>query len=433
MQDLTTLQFPNVPHLFLLILYDGIRCQYVPNRIKSALGAKCQIKPQAIALPCLTARNILAGRSKRFNSCFSEKIRLQDFLMNLIGSGFAALWEYLSVRVLLSLVPAFFISGAFAALVSTSTIVKYMGGAVERKHLAIAYGFAALSGLVLEVCSCTILPLFAGIWKKGAGFGPAITFLFAGPGITLLSTPLTAVVIGPAFAIIKLVLSIIIAVAIGISMEIVFKEKRVPSESSTIEIATQIENPEKKNPTRLQAAVFFFALSMVMIFGTAPLDFTIRIVLVAAAAVLTGALAISYYDHADLGNWMKETFRFIKMIFPILLVGVFISGMIRPLVPPELIVALAGTNTIEGNMFAVLFGTIAYFPTLVEVPIADMFLQLGMHHGPLMAYLIADPAISIQTLLVVNRIMKPRRTTAYGALLVVFSVVSGLLFGMLWR
>ena len=354
---------------------------------------------------------------------------MQDIIAEILASGVAALWEYLSAHVLLCLVPAFFISGAFAALVPTSTIVRYMGRSGDRKRLVIAYAFAAMSGLVLEVCSCTILPLFAGIWKKGAGFGPAITFLFAGPGITLLSTPLIAVVIGPMFAVVKLALSIVIGVGIGVAMAAIFRDRR---ETTETELSTAMEAEEKtKNPTRLQTGLFFIALIMVMIFGTAQVDFLTKLILVSATTLLTAAFALRYYDSGDLKRWMNETFRFVKMIFPILLVGVFISGSIQPLVPPELIVALAGANTIEGNIFAVLFGTIAYFPTLVEVPIADMFLQLGMHQGPLMAYLIADPAVSIQTLLVVNRIMKPTRTATYGILLVIFSVMSGFLYGMI--
>ncbi|MDF1539162.1 MAG: permease [Candidatus Thorarchaeota archaeon] len=354
---------------------------------------------------------------------------MPDIIAQVIESGFLTLWDYLSAHVLLCLIPAFFISGAFSALIPTSTILKYMGGSMDRKRLAIAYSFAAMSGLVLEVCSCTILPLFAGIWKKGAGFGPAVTFLFAGPGITLLSTPLTAMVIGPAFAVTKLIFSIVISIAIGVSMELVFREKRADQPSELVIVnETKTEEPEKRKT--YQSGLFFGSLTMVMIFGTAPIDLFLKILLVLGASIVTAGFALVYYEKSEIREWMKETFRFIKMIFPILLVGVFLSGMIMPLIPPELIVSLAGTNSLGGNIFAVLFGTIAYFPALVEVPIADMFMQLGMHQGPLMAYLIADPAVSIQTLLVVNKIMKPARTVMYGLLIIVFSVLAGLFYGM---
>ncbi len=354
---------------------------------------------------------------------------MQDIITELLGSGLITLWDYLSAHVLLCLVPAFFISGAFSALIPSSTILKYMGGTRDSTRKAIAYAFAAMSGLILEVCSCTILPLFAGIWKKGAGFGPAVTFLFAGPGITLLSTPLTAAVIGIEFAIIKRIFSIVIAIAVGVSMELIFREKKSDNSS---ELSSGMESSDSEDHKRgkIKSGAFFLSLVMVMVIGTAPIDLLIKLGLVIVGSIITAILAYLFYDHNELHQWMKETYRFIKMIFPILLIGVFISGLIKPIVPPELIVALAGTNSIGGNVFAVLFGTIAYFPTLVEVPIADMFLQLGMHPGPLMAYLIADPAVSIQTLLVVNRIMKPARTIAYGLLLMLFSIAAGLFYGM---
>ncbi|MHA1930405.1 MAG: permease, partial [Candidatus Thorarchaeota archaeon] len=352
-----------------------------------------------------------------------------DIAIDLLLLGLESLWEYLSAHVLLCLIPAFFISGAFSALIPDKTIYKYMGRSSSKSTIAIAYLFAATSGLVLEVCSCTILPLFAGIWKKGAGFGPAITFLFAGPGVTLLSTPLTAMVIGPTFAIVKLLLSLVIAVAIGVTMQLAFKDKKKPTEndSGLVDVIETDETDTKRKT--YQSGLFFFSLTMVMIFGTAPIDLILKLALVGISSLFTIAFALAYYERSEVKSWMKETYRFFKMIFPILLVGVFISGLITPLVPQELIVGLAGTNSISGNLFAVLFGTIAYFPTLVEVPIAQMFLELGMHQGPLMAYLIADPAVSIQTLLVINKIIKPRRTIAYAVLIIVFSMVAGMIYG----
>jgi hypothetical protein len=352
---------------------------------------------------------------------------MNELLISLIESGFYTLWDYLSAHVLLCLVPAFFISGAFCALISRETIMKYLGGNGTRLKTAVAYLAAAVSGLILEVCSCTILPLFAGIWKKGAGFGPAITFLFAGPGVTLLSTPLTAAVIGPSFAVIKLLLSIAIAIIIGLAMEIGFHEKREKQQSA--EGSVLVIDEEENQRSSYQSGLFFFFLTLVMVFGTAPVDLVLKMVLVLVTSIITAILGITYYCRVEIKAWLKETYRFTKMIFPILLIGVFISGVIRPLIPQALVAVYTGTNTVLANFIAVMFGTIAYFPTLVEVPIAEMFMELGMHHGPLMAYLIADPAVSIQTLLVVNKIMKPARTIVYAILLVVLSIAAGLAYG----
>ncbi|MFA5406619.1 MAG: permease [Candidatus Nanoarchaeia archaeon] len=346
----------------------------------------------------------------------------------LLTSGWTALLDYLSLHVLLCLIPAFFLSGAFNALIPNKTIFKYMGRGSNLKWKIIAYSFAAASGLILEVCSCTILPLFAGIWKKGAGFGPAITFLFAGPGITLLSTPLTAAVIGPEFAIIKLILSIIIAIALGLIMELIFDQRQGKDGLMPV-----VKDEVKLNSKRkgYQSILFFTSLLSVMLFGTIPLDLNIKLILVGVSTLLTIIFSVKYYNKTERRAWLKESFNFMKMIFPILLVGVFISGFIKPLIPLELIASLAGSNTLLGNLFGVLFGAIAYFPTLVEVPIAQLFLELGMHKGPLMAYLIADPAVSIQCFIAINKILKPKRTITYALLIILLSVIAGYSYGLL--
>jgi len=328
---------------------------------------------------------------------------------------------------LLCLVPAFFISGAFNALIPNTTIYKYMGESVNRSKKAMAYTFAAMSGLVIEVCSCTILPLFAGIWKKGAGFGPAITFLFAGPGITLLSTPLEASILGIQFAVVKLILSIIMAIAVGVSMELLFKEKI----SSAVKqgLAAPGSTPQGKRKS-YQPILFFSALILVMVAGTAPIDLNTKYLLVASLSILTAVFAYRFYERDEVKSWLTETLNFTKMIFPILLLGVFISGVLKPMIPQELIASVAGSDTFLANLAAALFGTVAYFPTLVEVPVAKMFLDLGMNQGPLMTYLLVDPVVSLQTLLVVNTIIGPRRTVTYAVLLFAFGILGGYSYGL---
>ncbi|MCW4051496.1 MAG: permease, partial [Candidatus Bathyarchaeota archaeon] len=314
-------------------------------------------------------------------------------------SGIETLVEYLTAHVLLCLIPAFFLSGAFNALIPTATIFKYMGDSGNNSKKGIAYIFAATSGLIIEVCSCTILPLFAGIWKKGAGFGPAIAFLFAGPGITLLSTPLTVSVLGTRFALIKLGLSIIMAIAIGIAMELSFKDTINPESRTGFTLAGADASGDRSTT---QSLMFFTALTFVMIAGTAPLDLTLKLVVIGAFSLLTTYLAHRYYTGEEVRSWLEETYMFMKMIFPVLLIGVFASGLLKPLVPEAFIASITGQNTLLANTIAALFGTVAYFPTLVEVPVAKMFLELGMHQGPLMSYLLVDPGVSLQTLLVVN-------------------------------
>lgn len=346
----------------------------------------------------------------------------------MIVSGIDTLVDYLTAHVLLCLIPAFFLSGAFNALIPSQTIFRYMGDGGGTVKKGIAYIFASTSGLIIEVCSCTILPLFAGIWKKGAGFGPAIAFLFAGPGITLLSTPLTASILGTEFAVIKLVISIVMAIAIGLAMELTFKD--VANPEARTGFAT-METSTKGSRKNYQSLLFFAALTLIMVAGTAPIDLTLKLVLVGVFSLVTAFFAYRYYERDEIGSWMHETYGFIKMIFPVLLLGVFVSGVIKPLIPQELVANIAGQNTILANIVAALFGTVAYFPTLVEVPVANMFLELGMHRGPLMSYLLVDPGVSLQTLLVVNTIVGPRKTFMYAVYMLGFGVIAGYLYGML--
>ncbi|MFA9409428.1 MAG: permease [Candidatus Dadabacteria bacterium] len=344
----------------------------------------------------------------------------------MMTSGIDTLVEYLTAHVLLCLVPAFFLSGAFNAMIPTSTIFKYMGDGGGNTKKGIAYVFAATSGLIIEVCSCTVLPLFAGIWRKGAGFGPAIAFLFAGPGITLLSTPLTASVLGTKFALIKLGLSIIMAIAIGLAMEITFKDTIDPSSRTGFSMGEE----ETSERTTFQSILFFTALTLIMIAGTAPVGLNLKITLVGVFSILTAYFGYRFYSKEELSAWMGETYEFVKMIFPILLLGVFASGVVKPLIPAALIASVTGKNTILANIISAVFGTIAYFPTLVEVPVANMFMELGMHSGPLMSYLLVDPGVSLQTLLVVNTIIKPKKTVAYAIYMLGFGVLSGYLYGL---
>jgi uncharacterized membrane protein YraQ (UPF0718 family) len=344
----------------------------------------------------------------------------------MLTSGINTLIDYLTAHVLLCLIPAFFLSGAFNALIPTQVIINYMGEGGGAAKKGIAYIFAATSGLIIEVCSCTVLPLFAGIWKKGAGFGPAIAFLFAGPGVTLLSTPLTASILGTRFAVTKLILSIIMAIAIGIAMELTFKETINPESRMGF---TKTSTTTNRRST-YQSLLFFTALTLVMVAGTAPIELSEKLVLVGLFSLVTAVLAKRYYNGVEIKSWMRETYQFMKLIFPILLLGVFLSGVIKPLIPQELVANIAGQNTITANLAAALFGLVAYFPTLVEVPVAKMFMDLGMHEGPLMSYLLVDPGVSLQTLLVVNTIIKPRRTIMYAVYMIVFGVAAGYIYGL---
>jgi hypothetical protein len=432
-------------------------------------------------------------------------MQIGDLLLQLLQAGWLGLLDYLAAHVLLCLVPAFFIAG-YLSLIPKEIVTRYLGPKTPRW---ISYPASAVGGFVLAVCSCTILPLFAGIWKRGAGLGPAITFLFVGPAVNILAISYTGAAIGGDIALARLVLAITFGIVIGMIMAALFKQpENQPAHAEMF---------EQKSGMRPVLWILFALLLSVLIAGTLQIDlltgtvFSITLpvelpvgvqngldalhltlqgavlivllviiapvawkglndvvngfnrwtwtslglvaatLLIAAPTTATGSLIINitgrfiaeiallasigyitarYLTREELADWLAETWRFVKQIFPLLIVGVFVAGMVRSIVPEDWIRTLAGENTIWANALGVLFGVFMYFPTLVEVPIARMFLDLGMHRGPLLAYLLADPEISLQSILVTSKIMGRKKTATYVSLVAVFSTVAGYLFGM---
>jgi len=431
---------------------------------------------------------------------------IAKWLSLLLQSGWVSLLDYLAAHVLLCLVPAFFIAGALSTLIPKEAVTRYLGPKASKW---ISYPAAAVGGFVLAVCSCTILPLFAGIWKRGAGLGPAITFLFVGPAINILAIAYTGAAIGMDIAIARIVLSIAFGIAIGLIMAALFKGSEMVADSGLF---------DQKSQVRPAVWAFFGLLLAVLIVGTLRVDVLTRVwfsltlsvnvpaslqsalagvhlsfqgallivmlvvialaawrgleqvldsingwtwtttVLVAATLLIaaptveaTGSVVVGFtgrfvgevvllagiavvaargLERRQLQEWLWETWRFVKQIFPLLIVGVFGAGMVKVIIPEQWIQTLAGRNTIWANLIGVLFGVFMYFPTLVEVPIARMFLDLGMHRGPLLAYLMADPELSLQSILVTSKILGSKKTWTYVSLVTIFSTLAGYIFGL---
>ncbi len=439
----------------------------------------------------------------------------------LLQAGLGSLASYLAAHVLLCLLPAFLIAGALAALIPKEAITKYLGRDAPKW---LSYPMSALGGFVLAVCSCTIMPLFASIYKKGAGIGPAITFLFVGPAVNILAITLTGTTIGMDIAIARIVLSVIFGIGIGMLMAWFFREDdRAHTEATN---GSRAFSQGASVPAH--TLVFFLLLLGVLIAGTLQVDllsssyatFTVPgswasslqtwldgvvppnpamgvegvsvhgvfliglLFLIAATAwlglndvdrgfnrwtygalglitltllvasfkvtaiagglsigisgrliaevLLIGAvwwMATNAFDAYEVQEWLWEMWRFVKQIIPLLIVGVFLAGMARAVIPRSWIETLAGRNTIWANLAGVLFGVFMYFPTLVEVPIAQTFLSLGMHRGVLLAYLLADPELSLQSILITNSVIGRKKTAVYVVLVTIFSTLSGLLFG----
>jgi len=366
-----------------------------------------------------------------------------DIVLKALLSGGYSLIDYVSAHVLTCLVPAFFIAGAMAALLPKEKITAYLGSNIPKYK---AYPLAVVAGLLLAVCSCTILPLFAGIKKKGAGIGPAIAFLYTAPATNILAIVFTGSVLGWDFAFSRIVLSVTFAVVIGIIISKLFVEKG-EANKKLVSKPTAEERGKKKldgagRPLSKKIAdafrhhhllLFFATLFSIMMVGALKMEIPMKVFgMVGLICLLLVEIKV-FFNREEIKHWMKETWMFFRMIFPLLLVGIFAAGALTSLIPENTLAEYFGANTILANMGLALFGVFMYFPTLVEVPMAKMFLGLGVAKGPLLAYLLADPVISLPSILVVRRIMGTKRTLVYAVLILIFCTISGLIYGSFVR
>lgn len=339
----------------------------------------------------------------------------------LVLSGLEAIYDYVLAHTLFCLVPAFFIAGAMASLIPKDLLLPYLGKQ-SPKH--VAYPIAVVTGLLLAVCSCTVLPLFAGIRKGGAGIGPAIAFLYTAPATNIVAVLYTGSLIGWDVAFARIFFSIIFAVAIGIIISSIFHEDDGTDESDTF-----VKSETVHNTRRL--FYFFSALIGILLAGTRISNPTLKYSTVGALIVITAAITIKFFTKDEVNNWMRESWGFAKTIAPLLLAGVFVSGIVRVILPQEFVTKYVGSNSFVALIIPVIFGVLVYFPTLVEVPMAKALIDLGMAKGPLLAYLLSDPVLSLPSILVVSKIMGAKRTAVYVVLIIVFTVSGGYLFGLM--
>lgn len=349
-----------------------------------------------------------------------------QFILTMLNGGINELLNYLSAHVITCLVPAFFIAGAMAVLVTKGAVIKYFGAQAKRW---VAYGVASVSGMLLAVCSCTVLPLFAGIYNLGAGLGPAITFLYSGPAINILAIALTGGAIGWHMGLARGIGAVVFSIVIGMIMAFIFRKEEAQRLAETDETVLPDENSEKPGAFLL---VFFGVMVAILIVSTSKLGPWIKI---AIDVSLINSLAIMvhhYFLEGEFNSWMEESWTLVKMVVPTLIIGVFIVGMVTAVLPPEWIANYVGDNTPGANLAASLVGALFYFSTLTEVPIVKGLMDLGMNQGPALALLLAGPAVSIPNLLVVNRIMGFKKTAVYFVLVVVMATLTGWLYGSIF-
>ncbi len=347
-------------------------------------------------------------------------------VIELLKGGLAALQDYILAHTLTCLVPAFFIAGAVYALFPKEKILRYLGPDSPKY---ISYPMSVVAGLCLAVCSCTVLPLFAGIRKSGAGIGPAIAFLYTAPATNILAIIYTGSLIGIDFALARIILSISFALIISMSMAALFSDKKLENEADDPPAqAFAVSQTSTSN----WLWVFFALLIAILLWGASSL-ITLTVKLVGLAVLLVALVLVVRHtlSRDEVISWMKETWFFVRSILPLLLIGVFVAGMLRVVIPADFVGRYFGSSTVGATLAAVLFGVVMYFPTLVEVPMARMFLDLGMGKGVLLAYLLADPVISLPSILVVRRFIGTKRLFWYVGIIIVCCTAAGLIYGFI--
>ncbi|MCK5124450.1 MAG: permease, partial [Dehalococcoidia bacterium] len=274
----------------------------------------------------------------------------------------------------------------------------------------------------LAVCSCTVLPLFGGIYKRGAGIGPAVAFLYSGPAINVLAIVYTARILGFDLGLARAIGAVIFAAGIGLIMATIYRKEESLKDSAAFDAL--MVDPESKK--WWQQITFFTVLVGILVFAASKNWIVTGVLLVALAFILW-----RWFTRTELGIWMKETLRFVRLIVPWLLGGVFVAGIITTFVPQEAVANWVGGNSLFANFIASFLGALMYFATLTEVPIVSAFMDLGMGKGPTLALLLAGPALSLPNMLVIRSIMGTKKTLTYIALVVIFATITGYIFGFI--
>jgi uncharacterized membrane protein YraQ (UPF0718 family) len=354
---------------------------------------------------------------------------------------FLMLQEYAKKHVLTCLIPAFFIAGAIAVFVSQASVLKYFGSEARK---ILSYSVASVSGSILAVCSCTVLPLFAGIYKRGAGIGPATAFLYSGPAINVLAIILTAKVLGWQLGVARAVGAIVFAIITGLLMAFIFRSDDAARSPGKVFL------PQEEESTRSLTKEGLYMLTMVLILvfaafaRPAPEASTVWIMLYKTkwivTALLLGILVImlkAWFSRDEIVEWADSTWGFMKQIFPLLFAGVLVAGFLlgRPghpaLIPEKWIHLLVGGNSLSANLIAALSGALMYFATLTEVPILQGLIGAGMGKGPALALLLAGPALSLPNMLVIGSVMGVRKTAVFCGIVITLSTIAGLLYGLI--
>jgi hypothetical protein len=375
-----------------------------------------------------------------FLACFYLPIESMRF-GNAVFEALALVKWYTREHVLLCLVPAFFIAGAISVFVSQASVLKYFGAKANK---FLSYSVASVSGTILAVCSCTVLPLFAGIYKRGAGLGPAIAFLYSGPAINVLAIILTARILGWQLGLARAIGAVVFSVVIGLLMHLIFlKEERARHTNG------DFNTDEIKETRSLAKTVLYFASMVIFLVfanwgkplegdhGIWSLIYQYKWWIAGFSLVSLAVMLIKWFKKEELKEWTGATWGFALQILPLLLGGVLVSGFLlgrvghEGVIPSRYVTALVGGNSLWANFFSSIVAAFMYFATLTEVPILQGLMNAGMGKGPALALLLAGPALSLPSMLVLRSIMGTKKTIIYVILVVIMATITGMIFGFI--
>ena len=425
------------------------------------MEAKKELKIFAWLLVFFLAAYFMPIGETRFDNAVYEALELTKW--------------YAREHVLLCLIPAFFIAGVIAVFISQAAVIKYFG-AKANKYLA--YLVASVSGTILAVCSCTILPLFSSIHKRGAGLGPAIAFLYSGPAINILAIILTARILGWELGLARIVGAVVFSLVIGLLMAFIFRKEEKERNEAQMNVP---DVPETRPMWQTSSHFFILVFILVFanwgtqdIFGISKWHITVffgvtfmfslvyilkmkwqHVALAALPAIVSsfifsspeipfilavaGLVVLTYTKEGEPREWLYETWGFTKQILPLLAAGVLVAGLLlgtengEGLIPNEWVASLVGGNSVFSNLFASVFGAFMYFATLTEVPILQGLIASGMGQGPALALLLAGPALSLPNMLVIHSVLGTKKTTVFILLVVIMATISGLIFGSFYN
>jgi uncharacterized membrane protein YraQ (UPF0718 family) len=403
-----------------------------------------------------------------------------------IQESFRLLQWYARNHTLACVVPALFIAGAIITFLSQSSVMRYLGADANP---VLAYAVASVAGCVLAVCSCSVLPMFAGIYKLGAGLGPATAFLYSGPAINVLAIFLSARVLGFSIGVGRVVGAVFFSVVIGLLMATVFRR----GEKAKAQAALQMPETEKPRRSIGKTAAFMACMVLFLVFSdwfnpgnvivkasdgrrfkavvihetrdavrfqleqtvdsgkvgdkitltkaeiaemqeqrTWVLSvYHVRWYLAALCGLAVLIMAWRWFERQEIREWMQNTWQFTKLLVPLLYGGVFVVGFFSVLLPEKQVAQWVGDNSLRSNLVASVIGAFWYFATLTEIPITQALMKLGMHKGPVLALLLAGPALSLPNMLVIRKVVGTRKLLVFALLVVVMATISGMIFGLL--